>query len=244
MDWIGDPSVGRGVMERRLEVECRGRRVPGIVWTPEGAEGPRPIVLLGHGGSLHKRARYILSLARRLVRHLGFAAAAIDGPVHGDRASHDPDDVERVREEFRRDWARPEATDEMIGDWKATLGALQTQPEIGAGPVGYWGLSMGTIYGLPFVAAEPRVVVAVLGLMGVMGPTGGRLAEDAKRITCPVLFLQQWDDELVPRDRALELFDSLGSCDRRLHVHPGKHVEVPPEEMEASERFLALHLKR
>jgi dienelactone hydrolase len=243
MQWIGDSRVGRGVVERRFDLRCQGRYVPGIVWTPEGAEGPRPLVLLGHGGTLHKRAPYILALARRLVRHLGFAAAAIDGPTHGDRRKDGADDRDLIREDFQEALDRAETTDEMIEDWKTTLEALRAVPEIGSGPIGYWGLSMGTIYGLPFVAAEPRVAVAVLGLMGVLGPYGRRLAEDAANVTCPVLFLQQWDDELIPRDRVLTLFDSVGSSDKRLHAHPGKHEQVPMEEIEASEKFLAAHLK-
>ena len=58
---------------------------------------------------------------------------------------------------------------------------------------------MGTILGLPVVAAEPRISVAVLGLAGIAGPTKQRLADDAKSVRCPVLFLVQWDDELFPK---------------------------------------------
>jgi fermentation-respiration switch protein FrsA (DUF1100 family) len=107
---------------------------------------------------------------------------------------------------------------------------------------GYWGLSMGTILGLPFVASEARVAVAVLGLMGLTGPTRERFVVDAPAVRCPVLFLVQWNDELFPRDKALELFDAIGSSDKRLHAHPGLHGEVPAEEFEASGRFLASHL--
>ncbi len=108
--------------------------------------------------------------------------------------------------------------------------------------IGYWGLSMGTILGLPFVAAEERVKAAVLGLMGATGPTKERIAEDAPRITCPVLFLVQWDDELFPTETAFALFDSIGSEDKRLHAAPGPHGAVPEEELAASEVFLARHL--
>jgi len=101
---------------------------------------------------------------------------------------------------------------------------------------------MGTILGLPTVAAEPRISVAVLGLMGLTGPTKTRIATDAALVSCPVLFLMQWHDELFPRQVAEALFEALGSTDKRLHAHPGKHGDVPPEEFEASERFLALHL--
>lgn len=243
IEWVDEPRSERGVLERRFDLEVSGRRVPGLLWTPQAASGPRPLVLLGHGGSLHKRSAYILGLARRLVRHHAFAAAAIDGPVHGDRRPDGGRDPAVVGPDFRKDWERPGFTDEVVEDWKATLDAFSKLPELGEGPVGYWGLSMGTICGLPFVAAEPRVRAAVLGLMGVQGPTGRRMADDARKLRCPVLFLQQWDDELVPRERAAALFDAIASPDKQLHANPGRHAAVPAREVRASEDFLALHLK-
>ena len=42
----------------------------------------------------------------------------------------------------------------MIEDWQAALEVAQSLPEVGEGPVGYWGLSMGTRFGLPLVVAE------------------------------------------------------------------------------------------
>ena len=39
--------------------------------------------------------------------------------------------------------------------------------------LGYWGMSMGTGIGLRFVASEPRVKAAVLGLAGVGAGMGG-----------------------------------------------------------------------
>ena len=97
---------------------------------------------------------------------------------------------------------------------------------------------MGTIIGLPFVAAEPRIDAAVLGLMGLTGPTRDRIAEDAPRVECPVLFLIQWDDELFAREWALGLFDAIGSLDKRLHAHPGRHGDLPPEAFRSSASFL------
>ena len=99
----------------------------------------------------------------------------------------------------------------MVADWQATIDALRALDEVGDGPLGYWGLSMGTIYGVPLVAAEPRIQVAVFGLMGLLGPTRDRMAADAPAVACPVLFIQQWDDSLIPRARVFELFDALGS---------------------------------
>ena len=78
--------------------------------------------------------------------------------------------------------------------------------------------------------------------MGLVGPTRDRMAADARRLSCPVLLLQQWDDSLIPRDHVFELFDMLGSIDKRLHAHPGDHAAVPIEEMLFSARFLVRHL--
>ncbi len=55
-------------------------------------------------------------------------------------------------------------------------------------------------------------------------------------------FLQQWDDELIPRDNAAALFDAIASTDKRLHAHPGAHAAVPPEEFAFTEAFLAERL--
>jgi dienelactone hydrolase len=244
VQWLDDDQH-QGVRERRFDLDRDGRRVPGVVWTPVGAVGPRPLVLLGHGASGNKRQDYVLSMARRLVRHRGFAAAAIDGPVHGDRRHQAAQSGQAVFLHFAQIWSSDEhMTDEMVADYAATLDILQALDDVGAGRVGFWGLSMGTILGLPFVAAEPRVRVAVLGLMGVAGPTRLRIEADAPSVACPVLFLVQWDDELFIRDTAFELFDSLGSKDKRLHAAMGSHGAVPEEAFGESEDFLARYLGR
>ena len=239
MHW-GRVSAADGVDERWFEIHPEGRTVPGILWTPPGASGSRPLVLIGHGASGSKRAGYVLSLARRLVRTRGFAAAAIDGPVHGDRRSDGGSVPGLPLLEFSQAWAGdPTMTDRMVADWTATLNALQAVDGVGEGPVGWWGLSMGTILGLPLVAAEERISAAVLGLMGLTGPSRERIAADAPRVRCPVLFLTQWNDELFSRESSAELFDLLGTSDKRLLASMGGHGQVPTDAFEMSEQFLA-----
>ena len=234
--WIGEPETARGVEERRFDIDCQGRRVPALLWTPEGAE-VRGIALLGHGGSLHKRADYVLATARRIVRRHGFAAVAIDGPAHGERRDDGGRDPAAVDADFDKAWQRAEASDEVVADWKSALDAVEEVT--GGAPVAYFGLSMGTMMGLPLIAAEPRIGAAVLGLMGTWGPNRTRLEADAPTLRCPVRFLVQWDDEIVPRERALDLFDRIGAPEKSLRAHPGRHVEVPPDEMRAIPEFLA-----
>ncbi|HVC13363.1 MAG TPA: dienelactone hydrolase family protein [Acidimicrobiales bacterium] len=242
--WLDEDLVREGVRQRRFDLTRGGRLVPGILWTPPDGEGPCPLVLLGHGGSGSKRQDYVVNMARRLVRGHGMAAAAIDGPVHGDRRTGPPAPPPLVLAEFAQLWTNDgdAVTDAMVADWEATLDALQSLPDVGSGPVGWWGISMGTIFGLPVVAADARIRAAVLGLMGLTGPTRARVAADAPAVRCPVLYLVQWDDRLFPHDTAIALWEALGSPEKRLLAHPGDHGDLPQDAFGASARFLARHL--
>lgn len=220
--------------------------IPGVLWTPEDPCGTRPLILLGHGGGQHKTAPGTVSRARRYAAD-GFAVVAIDAPNHGDRPQDEG--FGRVVADMRAGMAaggNPGAlvagmhgylAPQAVADWQTVLTAVQRLDHVGVGPVGYCGLSMGCGLGIPLIAAEPRIRAAVLGLLGVQG-----LAEDAARITVPVQFLVQWDDQLVPRDECLALFDTLASAEKTLHANPGKHGDVPSFEVDSSLRFFARHL--
>ena len=95
MDVLSE-KVEQGVVEQRFGLQVDGQTVPGIRWYPEGAKVPRPTILIGHGGTQHKRVPNLLGLARRFVRHLGNSAVALDAPGHGERA--DFETVERRRQ--------------------------------------------------------------------------------------------------------------------------------------------------
>lgn len=92
------------VTERSLRAQAGGREVPGILWLPAAATGAVPLVLIGHGGSQHKGSAGPRELARLLVRDHGFAAAAIDGPVHGERRSDGGLNPAAVFADARADW--------------------------------------------------------------------------------------------------------------------------------------------
>ena len=232
-------SEGRRLREFALERD--GRPVTGVLWLPPaGSTTPgAPLLCLGHGASGDRHQAPIPWLARRLVLEHGFFALSIDGPVHG-RRQQGPGG----REAFWPEWRREGAVEDMTADWQQALNAAQSWPEVGTGPVGYWGLSMGTIFGAPFVAAEPRISAAVIGLMGITGPSHyqPRVRAAAEAITCPTLFLMQLEDELFSRLDCLALFDALASKDKRLHANPGLHPQVPMEELHASLTFLVSQL--
>lgn len=245
---VTDEITQMGVTERAFTVERPEEPVPGILWTPEEATGTRPLVAFGHGATQDKRAPHILAMARRLVRHHGYAALAIDLPFHGSRRPADPQDLppdERLRRlrKFLAGRDSHQIVQQGLGDWTAALDAVRAMDGVGEGPLGYWGLSMGTYFGVPLVASEPRIEAAVLGLFGWGRDRGLDSYDDvARRVSVPVLFLVQWNDELIPRELALELFDLLGSSDKRLHANPGPHVAVPLAEGRAAEEHFVHHL--
>lgn len=220
--------------------------ISGVLWTAVGATGPKPLILMGHGGGQHKKAPGVLARAYRFATGCEFDVAAIDAPGHGDRPRTADD--ERHSADLRRRMAAGEPIGAQIArynaevaalavpEWRSTLDAL-CETGFAAGPVGYWGISMGSAIGVQLVAAETRIRAAVLGLTG-----HELLSESAARITVPVEFLMQWDDEIVARDSALALFSAFGSAEKSLHANSGRHAEVPRFEIESAELFYQRHL--
>ena len=236
-----------GVTERLFTLTSTVGEIPGVLWTPDGAAGPRPLILMGHGGGQHKKAPGIVARARRFAAECGFAVVAVDAPGHGGRPV--TEEQSRLISEMRaRMQTGGEVTTLLAGlhtllagqavpEWRAVLDAVAELGHVGAGPVGYWGISMGCGLGVPFIAAEPRIRAAVLGLNGAETS-----AEAAAQITVPVEFLVQWDDELVSRAASLALFDLFASAEKTLHANPGKHAEIPRFELDSTLRFFTRHL--
>jgi pimeloyl-ACP methyl ester carboxylesterase len=236
-----------GVVERDFTVG----EITGVLWSPASGPDHAPLVLMGHGGGLHKKTPAQLARARHAVTTWGFTVVAIDAPGHGDRSRTARD--EQARTELRQaqmsgDKERFESVsvryvtalaERAVPEWQATLDVLQQLPEIGTeAPIGYGGgISLGTAIGVPLTAIEPRITAAIFG--------GGffvyeALIEAARRITVPVQFLLPWDDEQVDRQSALALFDAFASREKTLHANPGDHRNV--RWVGVDDAFLARHL--
>ena len=249
-----DIRTEAGVTRRSFSVEAAGESVPAVIWAPENAAGPRPLVLMGHGGSQHKKTPGISARARQYAQRLGYATLAIDAPGHGDRISREEavalmrDVGARVRGEAPADFsserlrAMGERSRLAVPEWKAALDAAQGFEFVGAGgPVGYWGVSMGTAIGVPFVAGEPRITAAVFGLAGLREGDADFEAA-AKAIAIPVEFVFQWEDAVAPRERGLALFNAFASTAKTMHINPGGHMDIPDFEGASWERFFVRHL--
>ncbi|WP_131738154.1 alpha/beta hydrolase [Actinomadura roseirufa] len=242
MQFTSERRLDDGVLEREFTLD----EVPGILWTPAAASAPAPLILIGHPGGL--RAMYPRLVAR--ARHCaadGFAAAAIELPWSGDRPRSAA--AEQARADLRAALEAGGPVDEDIVDrlilplveksvpeWRATLDALLSLPEIG-GPVGYSG---GVIaIGVRLAVVEPRVSAAVL-FAGSFVPRA--FFEEARQVTIPLHVLLQWDDEGNDRQAALDLFDAFGSQEKTLHANMGGHTGVPQFAGDAAAQFFTRHL--
>jgi predicted esterase len=121
-----------------------------------------------------------------------------------------------------------------------TITYLQDDLGLGDAPLDYWGLSGGTMFGLPLVASEPRITVAVLGLNGAVP----MMMKHAPNVRCRVLYVHNLDDQFGPTETGLELFGALGTEDKRFHAFPGGHGSIPLDEVEYCAFFLGEALKK
>jgi dienelactone hydrolase len=235
---------------RRLPLPVRqaGQEVPAVAWLPDPPVPPRAIVLVGHGGTMSKDSRFVGRLAGQLASGPGYATVAIDAPYHGERI---PDDERGLSPRQRRERLGPagwlernaRSTGQVVADWRAAIDAALALAEVPDVPVGYFGLSMATRFGIPLAAAEPRIRAAVFGLFG--HPERGQdaaFARAARQVAVPALFLLQWDDDIFSRDAGLALYEALGSRPKTLHANLGGHFDIPLAELGQGVDFLGRHL--
>ncbi|MFD8717665.1 alpha/beta hydrolase [Streptomyces sp. NPDC059629] len=244
MQFTSEQRLDDGVLEREFTLG----EIPGILWTPASASTPAPLILLGHP-PLGLRRMYPRLVAR--ARHSaaeGIATATIELPGSGDRPRWPA--IEQARAGLRRVMEAGEpVSDEIIDalvlplveksvpEWRATLDALLSLPEIG-GPVGYSG---GVIsIGIRLAVVEPRIVAAGF-FAGSLVPAA--MFEEARRVTIPLHVLLQWDDEGNDRQAALDLFDAFGSKEKTLQANTGGHTGVPQFAGDAAAQFFTRHLK-
>jgi pimeloyl-ACP methyl ester carboxylesterase len=141
-------TSSNGVLERDFIVG----EVPGVLWSPVSGSDQAPLVLMGHGGGLHKKTPALMARAHDTATRWGFTVVAIDAPGHGDRPRTAED--EQARADLKQAMAAGETervesitvrygtalAQRAVPEWQATLDALQQLPEIGTeAPIGYGG---------------------------------------------------------------------------------------------------------
>jgi len=223
--------------------------VPGVLWAPPAPPAGTPLLLLGHGGGLHKRSPGLVGRARDAVLRDGFIVAAIDAPGHGDRPRNAKD--RRWVDEMLADRAAGRSmaatitaynaslAERAVPEWQATIDALTALPEIGPDAlIGFSGMTLASAIGMPLVVADRRITAAIFGGVFVYDA----LIAAARRITIPIEFLLPWDDPEISRASGIGLFDAFASEDKTLHAFPGSHFTVPVDRIDT--RFFARQLIR
>ncbi|MFE3196056.1 dienelactone hydrolase family protein [Nocardia sp. NPDC059240] len=236
-----------GVVERDFTIG----EITGVLWSPEAPEPGAPLILVGHSGGVHKRAPNLVTNARHLATESGYFVAAIDAPGHGDRPRNAED--ERWVEQLHAARAAGQPMDTIIAEfnlslaeravpeWRATLDALQALPEIGPdAPVGFGGITLGTVIGMHLVAVEPRIKAANFGSVFVFDA----LFDIAKQISIPLTLDVAWHDEEIDRQPSFALFDAFASEDKILLARPGRHNQMASSQPGYGAWFLRQHLGR
>jgi pimeloyl-ACP methyl ester carboxylesterase len=233
-----------------IEHNFQAGDVPGVLWSPP-FQNAAPIVLMGHGGGLHKKAPGLVARAHDAVTSWGVNVLSIDAPGHGDRPRSRADD--KAREAMRTALSAGDneafaqasitymsaLTPQAVTEWQQALDAVQARPEIDpSAPVAFGGgVSMGTAFGIPLTATDPRIKAAIFG-GGLF--TYDYLLQAARKVTVPVQFLLPWDDEHAPREGGLALFDAFASREKTLHANPGDHRTIRWHTLD--NEFLPRHL--
>lgn len=92
MGWNDKNASHNGIEERGFDLTIADNSVPGILWVPMDRPSKR-LVLLGHGGTSHKKVEHIVQVARMLSAK-GIASVTIDalgtrkGTLHANPGRH------------------------------------------------------------------------------------------------------------------------------------------------------------
>src|SRR4030088_94216 len=136
-------TSSNGVLERDFIVG----EVPGVLWSPVSGSDHAPLVLMGHGGGLHKKTPALMARAHDAATTHGFTVAPIAAPGHGARPRTVED--EQARADLKQAMAAGETERvESITVRYGTALAQRAVPE--------WQATPYTLQQLPGIATEER----------------------------------------------------------------------------------------
>ena len=228
-----------GMREEHVDIANGPDTIPASLWLPDGGTR-RAVVLLGHGLGVDRHHAYN-KLPARFLTESGCAVLIPELPLHGERRSGEPADWQTIVDSWQAYWAAG-GVEALVAEWRVIQRYAQDRfPELA---LGYFGLSLGTQYGIPFLARNDSIGAAVLGLFGSLPrPKTPVMNRYAPMVTCPVTFIKQTDDEIHPSATVDHLFHSLGSKSKCMIEGPGRHAEVQDANIREATRSLVHSLR-
>jgi dienelactone hydrolase len=142
-----------------------GEPVRGILTRPAANDRPLPAILYihAHGDRYDIGASELLDGRPALQSPLGpvFARAgyvtlAIDLPCFGERSAHKEQSTAKVLL-----WRGRSLAGKMLGELSSALDYLAARPDVDAGRIGVFGISMGATFGYWLAAVEPRIAATM-----------------------------------------------------------------------------------
>jgi len=216
---------------RNITVDPNGSAIPCTLYE---SENPIGLVLFGHGLGVDRFDQTVEVPAKLLAEKFNFAVLVPELPLHGERAASKREWNDVVMD-WQKFWAG-EGRDQILREWNQIY-AFAKETEL---PIVFFGLSLGTQYGILFLAQQLEVKAAVLGLFGSEPPPRTIIMNHcAPLVQTPVYFIQKLNDEIHPVETTLHLFESLGSREKVLDATPGPHQSVSVESLDQACRFLA-----
>lgn len=216
------------------EVRFRLDETPGLLWLPDGDEGPLPLVLIQHPGMSGKDDMIVSGPARAWATTHRWACLGLDAPGHGERAVPDPFAA-------LRDPAQAAAmAAQFAGEVTATVDALAERYPIDTSRLGYYGYSLGAMLGVAAVAGDGRFRAAVFAAAGtgsLSGPAEGPGSHLEGLADVAVRVIAKERDEVVSPDATMELYAAL-TGQKDLVTLPGGHFAIGDDVVGAVEEWL------
>jgi cephalosporin-C deacetylase-like acetyl esterase len=214
------------------------KKVSGLLSIPKNTTNPVPVIILLHGAGDYKTVDYIDYGNDFFIKN-GYAVLRIDISKHGDRTE---DEYELSFTGETRYWSR-EIITQTVFDLRRAVDFIETQNELDAKRIGFFGISLGGITGAIFCGVEKRVKVPVIVLAGgQLNLMYGKkaLGSDAKDYTSiiepinfvkqiaprPLLMINAENDDIVPPMMSKLLYKKAEKP-KNIIWFPAKHHTIP-----------------
>ncbi len=226
-------SISDDLKEVRFSFDLAGEYVPGLMYLPVQFDEPMPFVLIQHPGMSSKDDYFVADVARMWARR-GWVCAGLDAPLHGDRKNHDPMALFRNRERY------PEIRAQFGAEVTRMLDLLAAAYPIDMTRLGFTGFSLGSMIGLPAVAADGRFKAAAFCLVGEGGLAGTATGDESfvpALANVATRIVAKSQDQLVSRESTEALYNALPGT-KDIKWLPGGHFEIGPDVIDSARQWL------